>query len=97
MARVRQDCDRAVGCPPAERATACGAHAEQHFEYFRPIFAGEMLTANVKQGAVWEKQSRRAGKLLFSEQLTEFRDQAGELVCRIRNIVMTPERPVSAD
>jgi len=43
---------------------------------------------------VWEKTSKRAGKLIFRERITEFRDQAGELVVTARAVGVTTERPV---
>ena len=57
-----------------------GLHAEQHFEYHRHLKPGDVLTVETKPGATWEKESRRAGKLVFSERITEYRDQNGELV-----------------
>jgi MaoC dehydratase-like protein len=52
-----------------------GLHAEQHFEYHRPLRAGDVLTATVKPGKTWEKEGRRSGKLVFSESVTEYVDQ----------------------
>jgi hypothetical protein len=50
----------------------------------------------VKQGAVWEKESKRAGKLIFRERITEHRDANGELVVTARSVGVTTERPVDA-
>ncbi len=52
-----------------------GLHAEQHFEYHRHIGPGDVLTATTRPGETWEKQSKRAGKLVFRESITEYRDQ----------------------
>ncbi|MDH3682986.1 MAG: MaoC family dehydratase N-terminal domain-containing protein [Acidimicrobiia bacterium] len=71
-----------------------GLHAEQHYEYHRPLRAGEVLTATVKQGETWEKEGRRAGKLVFSESITEYRNQDGELVVTARGVGVRTERPV---
>jgi acyl dehydratase len=71
-----------------------GLHAEQHFEYRRPVRAGDMLTVEYKDGATWEKESKRAGKLTFRERIAEYRDQSGELVAIARSIGVTTERPV---
>ncbi|MGH9004571.1 MAG: FAS1-like dehydratase domain-containing protein, partial [Acidimicrobiia bacterium] len=57
-----------------------GLHAEQHYEYHRPLRAGDVLTATTTPGERWEKQGRRAGTLVFAESVTEYRDQDGELV-----------------
>jgi hypothetical protein len=71
-----------------------GLHAEQHFEYHRHIKPGDVLTATVKPGKTWEKEGRRSGKLLFSETITEYRDQNGELVITARGVGVRTERPV---
>jgi hypothetical protein len=71
-----------------------GLHAEQHFEYHRPLRVGDVLTATVKPGKTWEKEGRRSGKLVFSESVTEYRDQKGELVITARGVGVRTERPV---
>jgi hypothetical protein len=71
-----------------------GLHAEQHYEYHRHPRAGDVLTATVKPGKTWEKQGRRSGKLIFSETITEYRDQNGELVVTARGVGVRTERPV---
>ena len=71
-----------------------GLHAEQHYEYHRPLRAGAVLTATTAPGKTWEKEGRRAGKLVFSESVTEYRDQDGELVVTARGIGVRTERPV---
>ena len=71
-----------------------GLHAEQHYTYHRPLRAGDVLTATTKPGETWEKEGRRAGKLVFSESITEYRDQDGELVVTARGVGVRTERPV---
>lgn len=71
-------------------------HAEQHFEYHRHIGPGDVLTATTKPGKTWEKQSKRAGTLKFSESITEYRDQHGELVITARGVGVQTERPVDS-
>ena len=71
-----------------------GLHAEQHYEYHRHPKPGDVLTATVKPGKKWEKQGKRSGKLLFSETITEYRDQSGELVVTARSVGVQTERPV---
>ena len=39
-------------------------------------------------------ESKRAGKLMFSERTTEYRDQNGDLVCTARSVGVKTERPV---
>jgi acyl dehydratase len=71
-----------------------GLHAEQHYEYHRPLRAGDVLTAKTFPGKTWEKEGKRSGKLVFSESVTEYRDQNGELVVTARGVGVRTERPV---
>jgi len=60
-------------------------HAEQHFEYVRPLRSGERLTAVTRPGTVTRKQGR-TGELEFAETLTDFLDSDGEVVVRSRKV-----------
>ncbi len=73
-----------------------GLHAEQHFVYHRHLKPGDVLTAETKPGKSWEKESKRAGKLMFSESVTEYRDQNGELVITATGVGVRTERPVDS-
>lgn len=75
-------------------AAAGGLHAEQHFEYHRHPRPGDVLTATTRPGATWEKTSKRAGRLLFSESITEYRDQHGELVVTARGVGVRTENVI---
>jgi hypothetical protein len=46
---------------------------------------GEVLFATWRAGQEWDKQGR-SGRLHFREQITEFRDEAGELVVTARSV-----------
>ena len=74
-----------------------GLHAEQHFEYHRPMRAGDVLTLTSRPGKTWEKEGRRSGKLTFSETIDEYRDPNGELVVTARSVAVRTERPVDQD
>jgi len=63
-----------------------GLHAEQHYEYHRPLRAGEVLSVSTRAGESWEKQGRRGGLLQFREAITEYRGQDGELVVTARSV-----------
>jgi hypothetical protein len=65
----------ATGVERAHDGGGGGLHAEQHYEYHRPLRAGDVLNATVRDGATWEKQGRRGGKPVFIESITEYRDQ----------------------
>jgi hypothetical protein len=73
-----------------------GLHAEQHFEHHRHLKPGDVLTSETKPGKTWERESKRAGKLVFSESVTEYRDQNGELVITARGVGVRTERPVDS-
>jgi acyl-CoA thioesterase FadM len=68
-----------------------GLHAEQHFEYHRPLRIGDVLTSTTRAGEGWEKEGR-SGKLVFSEAITEYRDAAGELVVTARSVGVLTQR-----
>ena len=78
-------------------AAAGGLHAEQHFEYHRPLRPGDVLTSETKPGKTWTKEGRRAGKLHFSESVTEYRDQNGELVVTARGVGVRTERVIESE
>jgi acyl dehydratase len=66
-------------------------HAEQHYEYHRPLVVGDVLTATETPGKVWEKTGRRGGKLVFSEQVTVYRGASGEPVVTARLVTVRTE------
>jgi acyl dehydratase len=68
-------------------------HGEQEFEYFAPIFAGDVLTARERIVSVTEKESRRAGRLHIAVIETVFHNQRGEKVqVDRRTLVETGQR-----
>ena len=71
-----------------------GLHAEQHFEYHKPLKPGDQLTITQRDGETWERESKRAGKLTFRERIQEYRNQDGELVITSRAVSVRTERPV---
>ena len=71
-----------------------GLHAEQHFTYHRQLTPGDVLSATNVPGKTWEKEGRRSGKLVFTEAVTEYRDQHGELVITARSVGVKTERAV---
>jgi N-terminal half of MaoC dehydratase len=70
---------------------AAGLHAEQHFVYHRPIRVGDVLSGATRPGEEWEKQGR-SGQLRFREQITEYRDEAGELVITACSVSVRRDR-----
>jgi len=60
-------------------------HGEQHFEYHQPVRVGQRLTVDTRLGDVTEKQGR-SGRMTLQEMITEYRDEAGELVVTSRSV-----------
>jgi acyl dehydratase len=87
-----------TGATDGESTSGVGSprrlHAEQEFQYHRPIRPGDVLSATSRPGERWVKEGR-SGSLLFSESVTEYRDQNGELVVTAVSIGVETERPVS--
>ena len=71
-----------------------GLHAEQHYEYHRPVRAGEVLTLTQRPGKSWEKQGRRGGLLHFRETIIEYRGEDGELAVTARGVGVRTEQTV---
>ena len=82
---------------PSTQSGGTGLHAEQHYEYHRPLRAGETLTVVTLPGRTWEKEGRRSGLLKFSESVVEYRGEDGELVVTARGVGVRTERPVAAE
>ncbi len=83
--------------PPEPAGGGSGLHAEQHYEYHRQLRPGDVLHAVQREGESWEREGRRAGKLLFNETITEYYDQNNELVITARSVGVRTERPVQQD
>ncbi len=69
-------------------------HAEQRFEYHKHPRAGDVLSATTRLGERWEKEGKRSGKLVFTETITEYRNQDGELMVTAIGVGVTTERAV---
>ena len=80
--------------PGAAREGGGGLHAEQHFEYHRPVRAGDVLVPRAGAERTWEKEGR-SGRLVFVERVTEFCDPDGTPVVTARQVSVVPEAPVT--
>jgi acyl dehydratase len=87
----------ASGGPQPIEGGPSGFHAEEHFVYHRYPKVGDRLRGRMREGETWHKQGRLGGKLSFSEQITDYRDEAGELVVTARWVSVMTERQVGAD
>ncbi|MGI9322719.1 MAG: FAS1-like dehydratase domain-containing protein [Pseudomonadales bacterium] len=77
-------------------SAAAGLHAEQRYVYHRPLKVGDVLSASTKPGKTWEKEGRRGGKLTFSESVTEYRNQQGDLVVTATGVGVRTEKPATS-
>jgi hypothetical protein len=59
-------------------------HGEQHFEYFRPVIVGDVLSVRETPGNRWQRVGKRGGQLDFFETTVEYRDDKGDLVVLAR-------------
>ncbi len=73
-----------------------GLHVEQHYVYHRQVKVGDILSSSTKPGKSWEKEGRRGGKLKFSESVTEYRDQEGEVVVTATSVGVQTEKPATS-
>jgi hypothetical protein len=71
-----------------------GLHAEQHYEYHRPVKPGDVLTPTTLEGKSWTREGRRGGTMQFRESVTEWRDESGELVVTTRSVGVTTSQVV---
>jgi acyl dehydratase len=69
-------------------------HGEQRFDYHKPLRPGMELEVSMRPGKSWTKEGKRGGTLRFSEQISEFRDAAGELVLTSTSVVIVTEKAV---
>ena len=65
-------------------------HAEQSFEYHKPLRPGMVLRGVDREGATWEKESKRGGSLVFTETLVDYFDESGDLVVTARMVGVVP-------
>lgn len=79
------------------RPSGTGMHAEQHYEYHRPLRAGDVLSTIVGEPRTWTREGRRGGTLHFSETVTEFVDERGEPVVTSRKVTVHTSRTVDRD
>ena len=76
--------DEGEGRPHVKMDLRRVLHGEQEFEYLKPIYAGDVLTAVTKVTDVFEKAGGRGGTMTFVVMTTEFTNQKGEQVALAR-------------
>jgi acyl dehydratase len=60
-------------------------HGEQHFDYVKPVYAGDTLTFRTKVTDIYDK---KGGALEFFERTTTITNQTGETVGTLRGIAV---------
>jgi len=78
--------DDGQGRPRVPRDLKRALHGEQEFEFLKPIFVGDVLTATSRIADVYEKTGKRGGTMTFVVTETEFTNQGGEVVARARQV-----------
>lgn len=69
-------------------------HGEQRFEYHQPLRPGMRLRVSERPGRSWEKEGKKGGKMRFSERITEYRDERGQLVLTATSVGIVTEKAV---
>jgi len=69
-------------------------HGEQRFEYHKPMQPGMKLRVTTRPGKSWEKEGKKGGKLKFTETVSEYRDESGELVLVATSVGVLTEKAV---
>jgi len=77
------------GTKPAGSGSGTSLHAEQHFTFHRTVKPGDVLTPTPGEGKTWTREGRRGGTMTFRENVTEWRDENGELVVTARGVGVT--------
>jgi N-terminal half of MaoC dehydratase len=85
----------ASGVP--QSAIRGGLHAEQRFEYHCPVHEGDVLSVTERAGRTWRKSGRRGGELEFTEKITEYRNQHGELAVVATTVTVHTENVIGSD
>ena len=85
---------RAGDAPRGGGSVARLLHGEQRFEYHQPMRPGMRLTVTSYPGKSWEKEGKRGGKLRFTETVTEYRDERGELVLTATSVGIVTAKAV---
>ena len=85
-----------AGGPPPRVKSPFWRHLNggNEYEFFKPVKAGDVLTATSKLADLYERQGRpEIGRLLFQVTETVFSNQKGEVVVKTRRTLITYEGP----
>jgi acyl dehydratase len=69
-------------------------HGEQEFEFVRPVFAGDQLTAQGRISNVERRPGKRGGEMTLVTLETEYKNQRGEVCLYSRSTIIETAKPV---
>jgi acyl dehydratase len=69
-------------------------HGGQEFEYRKPVYAGDRLTATGRVADVYKKPGKRGGEMTFAVLETEYKNQNGEVVLVARSTLIETAKAV---
>jgi acyl dehydratase len=69
-------------------------HGEQEFEYVKPIYAGDTLTAQGRISSVEKRPGKRGGEMTLVTLETEYKNQRGEVCLYSRSTIIETAKPV---
>jgi acyl dehydratase len=69
-------------------------HGEQEFEYVKPIYAGDTLTAKARISNVEKRPGKRGGEMTLVTLETEYKNQRGEVCLYSRSTIIETAKPV---
>ncbi|MEF8807184.1 FAS1-like dehydratase domain-containing protein [Natronomonas sp.] len=72
-------------------------HGEQRYEFERPVYVGDTLSATTTLSDAYEREGRDGNTLTFAVLETEYVDETDELVVTERETLIETDGPVSAD
>ena len=68
-------------------------HGEQEFEYLRPVYAGDTLTARGRISNVEKRPGKRGGEMTLVTLETEYKNQRGEVCLYARSTIIETAKP----
>ncbi|MGH7866004.1 MAG: FAS1-like dehydratase domain-containing protein [Candidatus Binataceae bacterium] len=72
-------------------------HGEQEFEFYKPIYVGDILTGQARVADLLEKEGGRGGKMTLLVVETEYRNQRGDKVAVARSTLIETGQAVKAN
>jgi len=70
-------------------------HGEQEFEFYQPIYVGDVLTGTARIADVFEREGGRGGKMTFMVTEIEYKNQQGEKVAVARGTLIETGQAVT--